>query len=131
MCNKTFLEYTCGCIKLKRLTFCTWVDSAEHLVRDNGMHHYGEVRKFDIIVYLKSAHDSHAPDDTVSVDDDGDEERITKFVEMQFEELRGRCERDTVLSTEKKERGCEVCERWALPEGVVYVGKGLKSTEGL
>jgi hypothetical protein len=47
----------------------------------------------------------------VSIDDEGDEERITKFVEVQFEKLRERCERDTVLSTEKKERECEVCER--------------------
>jgi hypothetical protein len=124
MCAKTYQSYTCGCVKLHTLTFCPHIDDAEHLIRDNGMHHYGDVRQLDIAVYLKSVHDSHAPDDVVSVDGDEDEEnRITRFVEERYRELSASCERDTVVCMRAVEGECKVCAEWGLPEGVVHVGR--------
>ncbi len=127
MCHKTYHKHACGCTKLKALTFCRWVDDAEHLVAGHGMHHYGAARQFDLVVDLKSHHDAHAADDdTVSFDGDDDYRRVARLVEAEFERLRAKCQRDSVLLIEVQDGVCVLCRRWALPEGVVYVGKGAR-----
>jgi hypothetical protein len=114
MCHKTHHRFTCGCTKLKTLTFCRAVDDAEYLVADTGLHRdNGEMlRRFDAIMLCKIVHGFENPARRAAVrvrgeDEDGEDEA---WIREEVRRLRDSCERDTVDVYEGREGRCVLCE---------------------
>jgi hypothetical protein len=103
MCHATSHRYTCGCIKLKELKFCHWIEDAEDLLADGDMDTQN-LTKFVATLMCKVLHGKLSEHFDIEVPYDRQE-----FIHAEVQDLRAGCVRDSVEAFGERDMPCARC----------------------
>jgi hypothetical protein len=103
MCQATSHRFSCGCIKLKELKFCRWIEDAEDLLADAEMD-TGNLTKFMATLMCKVFHGNLSKHFDIEASYDKRE-----FVHAEVQKMKTNCTRDTTEIFNEQDLPCARC----------------------